>query len=736
MANRRMEFLIGMTVLVVFITIIVMAVLFGSDRTNLFQFSKQGNKMSILFDKAPGIKNTSRVTKSCIEIGRVYRTDLLDGENGTQVRVFFTLSDAKVRIYSNEQARIKPSLLMGEAEIEFVKNRQYKGEVHELTPNDTIIGFSGSDIMGTVNNIEGDLKDAIQSVNSTAREAAVFIANLNQFMGDENEILEKKQKMAMIFSELGDTLTTTRSLAANMNSILSDQQIRDNIKSGSENFPAILNKVNSLLDNGDDLYKSVKGVVERSHKTFDKLDRSLDNVGDFTEVLSDEGLEFISNMNASGQDIARMVKNISTLSENIVKQIDNKSTPLGMLTDENVGSQIRGIIRNVETGTEKVQPILDDARVFTNKIAHRPSSLIFSRDTYKGSPALGQNGYAYQPYSPGGGITSSLWTQSNSYYSAAQRNNSEYQYDANGDGYEYYPTSMEGLAASHPETYNAIQQQKSCCAFSGKCFLGKSCFGKMKGNTAVPGYVTDQGEYYGYGEMVSDDASYGDGGMVYDAYIPGTMPVADENMMAVPEEHRCGLRGMRFSLTSAFKNVFKRGDADDVTDISAPHRSCLTKGSFCSQAEPIYAAYDSGNDGWTEFGGSTSSSCGLSECAAPQCESIGCGEASPLPGGTSTLPVLQQVSGSPECEEMELTDLSGTGPSTLPPEAEESSQNSNTEVLPPEAIRSSGPQTSYQPSKINPGYAGAAPSSLPAPKSSKKRAFVDDGLPIQFTPNE
>ena len=103
MANRRMEFMIGLTVIVVFATIVIMTILFGSNQTSLFHFG-QGQKMSILFDKAPGIKNTSRITKSGIEIGRVFRTDLLDSEDGSQVRVYFTLNDRRLASFERTGA--------------------------------------------------------------------------------------------------------------------------------------------------------------------------------------------------------------------------------------------------------------------------------------------------------------------------------------------------------------------------------------------------------------------------------------------------------------------------------------------------------------------------------------------------------------------------------------------------------------------------------------------------------
>lgn len=766
MANRRMEFMIGMTVLVVFVTIIIMTILFGSNRTNLFQFKQQGQKMSILFDKAPGIKNTSRVTKSGIEIGRVYRSDLIDGKDGTQVRVYFTINDPKTRIFSNEQARIKPSLLMGEAEIEFVKNRNFNGEVREMTPSDVIVGYSGSDIMGTVNNIEGDLKNAIQSINTTAQEAARFIGNLNDFMGNEAEIQMKKEKIAAIFDELGDTLKTTRSLTTNLNTILSDPQIRENIQKGSTEFPNILNKVSDLLGHGDELYNSIQETVSRSHKTFDKIDRSLDNIGDFTEVLSDEGPEFISSINASGQDIAKMAKNISALSDNIVKQMDNKETPLGMLTDEEVGRELRGVVRNVETATEKVQPILDDARVFTNKIAHRPSSLIFSRDTYKGAPSLGGNGYAWQPLSPGGGMNSSLWTPSNAYYPSEPRFSSY----VNGYG-AYHAESLEDFQYSHPETYSALQREKPF----GSC-LGRSCLSKLsRKEETAEGYTTDPGVYYGMDGVVPvvEGAEYAD---ACTGEYPAVMPVSGENEMTIPSSGCGKIRGcgMGFSLTSALQKVFKPNGKSGA-------KSCLTKrnGKSCfarrgEAAGDVYPPenweesglfvpgdWNTENAGWTPAYGSPVENPSIGgNCSVPSCEPPACepsceplcgaqgGMSAPLPGsgyapGESSLPNLSSGLAFPS-EEMELTETPQNAPSALPPAKNEKSaeppaqKDKGVEVLPPSAIPRPA-QTEYVPSGMKPGYTNNAPAQtgLPAPvKSSKKRNFVDDGLPIRFTPND
>ncbi|MBO7708134.1 MAG: MCE family protein [Thermoguttaceae bacterium] len=743
MANRRMEFMIGMTAVVIFVTVIVMAVLFGSNRTSLFQF-KQGQRLSIKFDSAPGIRNTSRVTKSGVEIGRVVQTKLVEEEKeGSYVLVYFTINDPSVHIYSNENARIKPSLLMGEAEIEFVKNTKNKDPVHVMGPNDRITGEMGGDLVGKVASIEEQMKSAIVSIESTAQEATSLIKKINSYIGDnELDVEMGKERFNSILNSLSQTLETTRALTANVNEILSDQQIRDNIRNGAAEFPQILEKVDSILSSGDELFRKMENVVARTEGSYGKFEEIVDNVNEFSKSLPGPGKSFIETLNASSQDIAEVARNINRLSSEVVEQLDNKETPIGMLTDEEVGREIRGIVRNVEAASEKVQPILDDARVFTNKIAHRPSALVFSRDTYKGAPALAAGGYSYQPYSPAGGMSSRLWTETRRRAPCP----------ASG-GSAYYPDSLESFRASHPETYSELERQKPV----GSCLSANPLFGKglfSRDRDAEPsaqaGYVSDPGVYYGLEGVVPVEGYYAEGS------YPGTMPVSNENEMDVPKGGACG---MKFSLTRAFHRVFGGND-------EAPASACPLKPQASPGVPMIGALY--GANEWTSADGIPAEtiswapsysgddvllydggcavpsddvptcdapSCDIPSCDAPMCDAAGLGGAQTPSGNT------QDVSAP-------LPNRSDYGPmeSPLPPRPSESPAAETpadetkpaAEELPSSTLRPESPKkNAYEASSIAPGYSNsAAPIGLPAPAKSRSRNFVDDGLPLRFSPND
>lgn len=414
MANRRMEFFIGMTVIVIFVAVAVMTVLFGPQQ-GLF-VSGGGKRMKIVFEKANGITNTSKVLKNGVDIGRVYRRELKEDENGktAQVQVFFELYPGN-KIFSNEHAQIRRNLV-GDAMIEFVKNAPVPNEPTpvELNSSTTITGTPGSDLAGTVSNIEGDLAATLKSINEAAARLTDFMNNLNTFFGDKNELQKKKAKLERIFTELESTLKSIHQLAGNMNDIVSDKELRQNILAGSAAVPKIVEKVDKLMANANTLTTDIRRTIDRSFSMFEQVEKNLSNLDDFTSALADQGPEFITSLTDSAKKVQTMVGNISELAGNLSDQMKNPESPLGMLSDKKTAQAIRRILDNTAVATEKVHPILDDARVFSNKIAHKPSLLLWGGATYKGALTPGNDsGYGMQKNSPNGGFYSSLYKPTN-----------------------------------------------------------------------------------------------------------------------------------------------------------------------------------------------------------------------------------------------------------------------------------------------------------------------------------
>ena len=403
MANRRMEFFIGMMVIGIVAGVFIMTILFGSNKG--FFVGGGGQRLTIMFEKAGGVTQNSLVLKNGIKIGRVYSVDLVDDRDKAEVKVTFELNpDAK--IYSNEYAKINRTFL-GDASIEFVKNPEFKGEIVEIDPADVIVGQPGGDLMGTVSNIEGDLAKALQNINRATQEITLFMSNVNSFLGDEEELGKKKARLEAIFSNINDALVTINALGTNMNAIVSDKQLNADIRRAAAEVPQILERVDSLMENANALASDARKTMARAETTFDLVDKNLDNVNRFTTSLSEQGPEIMASLNEGAAEVKTMTLNIASLARELEAQFKDPTTPLGMLADQETADSLRRIVRNAEELTEKVYPILDDARVFSNKIAHRPSSLIWDKNTFKGAPTNGR--YGMQANSPSGGLSSPLY---------------------------------------------------------------------------------------------------------------------------------------------------------------------------------------------------------------------------------------------------------------------------------------------------------------------------------------
>ncbi|MCF0235001.1 MAG: MCE family protein, partial [Thermoguttaceae bacterium] len=447
MRNRKMEFFIGMMVIGIIVGVFIMTVLFGSE--NGLYIASGGRKMTIMFNSGGGIGQSSLVLKNGIKIGRVYSVELLDEVETASVRVSFELAP-EAKIYSNEYARINRTI-MGNASIEFIKDPNYKGEVYELGGDNVINGVDSNDLMSTVNSIEGDLAQAIKDVNAAAQGVALFMDNLNEFIGDETELAKKKQRVEAIFTEMAETLTSIKTLAENANGVITDEQLNRDLRAAIDKAPQILESVDRMMQGAGDMTARMCKTLDRAERTFDLVDSNLDNVTTFTTALAEQGPEAMTSLNEAAGDVRGMVQHIAQLAEDLAKDVEDPTTPLGMLGDKETATRLRRIVRNAEELTTKMHPILDDARVFSNKVAHRPSSLIWDQNTFKGGVSSGR--FGLQSKTPNGGMASSLFRMTPSGARVAERPNDYYRYTPNADVNFMTPTARWDY-----ETANAARE--------------------------------------------------------------------------------------------------------------------------------------------------------------------------------------------------------------------------------------------------------------------------------------
>ncbi|MBQ9126782.1 MAG: MCE family protein, partial [Thermoguttaceae bacterium] len=332
MANRRMEFFIGMMVIGIVAGVFIMTILFGSEKG--FFVGGGGKRLAIKFEQAAGVTQNSLVLKNGIKIGRVYSVELEDDPQKPQVLVTFELyPDAK--IYSNEYARINRTIL-GDASIEFVKDPEFDPtqKIEELSAQAVITGKTGGDLMGTVNNIQGDLAQTLKNIGDAAKEIEAVVGRAKNFIGDEQEMERKKAKLEEIFTHVNDALVTINDLGVSINAIVSDEQLNADIRRAASEVPQILERVDALMENANALAGDARQTMARAETTFDLVDKNLDNVNRFTTSLSEQGPEIMTSLNEGAAEVKSMTLNIASLASELEAQFKDPTTPLGMLADQ------------------------------------------------------------------------------------------------------------------------------------------------------------------------------------------------------------------------------------------------------------------------------------------------------------------------------------------------------------------------------------------------------------------
>ena len=717
MSNRRMEFFIGMMVIGIIAGVFVMTLLFHSD-SGFFVGGNRGTRMSIKFNNGAGISQNSLVLKNGIKIGRVFSVVLIDDVDNSHVVVTFEL-EPEAKIYSNEVAKINRTFL-GDASIEIVDNPEFKRGVDPeptlLGPGARLNSLKTADLMGTVTNLEGDLGKALQNVNQASEGVAQFMRNVNDFLGDEDELNQKKVRLQNVFDELTNTLVNIRSLAGHMDEVVTDAELKKNIMETTEKIPSIVkrvdeiaNKASTFMTNANEMSNDVRKTLSRAETTFNLVDKNLDNIDVFTTSLKENGPEIMSSLNEGAfeikdaiGDVKDAIRNIAVLADNLTGQMNDQDTPLGLLTDKETAAELRRIVANAEELTEKLYPILDDARVFSNKIAHKPSSLLWDKTQTKGGVFSGR--FGWQTNTPSGGVSSSLYRQSPSGARLCGRN----YYQPNAD--------VDYMDA---QTRAAYESELSARAFNERV----------------------ASEYDSADACAQSFVNGGFTGPDYSRVVPETNGLASQkNFGARFKERTSRIRWSLDSFWSKFSPKKRGGDVEFVQttgfngvnpvgyDAFPGAMGAIDQAAFL-QADGFDGVYVGANGAQASFiPGGVGGSCNPPSCAVPGCDVPTC-EAPTCDVPDCATPGCDL---SPSCEGGYAANAGTYGGRTTgsgyQPQKVGSYRSSEPRQMEFSASEG-GEQIEELPSSIN-----RPASSKSSAASASGRAFEDDGLPLQFAP--
>jgi phospholipid/cholesterol/gamma-HCH transport system substrate-binding protein len=340
--DRVMQFRVGVMVLATAIIAGILIVLFG-DLPSLVQ-ATYPLKMS--FSDARGVAGGTPVRKNGILVGRVASVTL-DERGGVSVVADI---DSYVPVYKDEVPRIS-STILGDSEIQLVPGHIVPPR-QRLAKDEVLVGAVSRDPFEVFTTLEPKLGSALDSLTEASASVQRLSSNIDRLFMGGDERFEK------LLAKTENALDSFNSAMRNIDDVMGDPAARMKIK----------DTIGALPDVVVDLRKAVQGIGT----TVDTADRNLRNLEGLTKPLGDRGSEMVAQIDRTIGRLDETLQQAATFT----KALNESQGTLGKLVrDPKVYDDLAQAAATVSALTKDLRPIVDDVRVFTDKIARHPEQL-------------------------------------------------------------------------------------------------------------------------------------------------------------------------------------------------------------------------------------------------------------------------------------------------------------------------------------------------------------------------
>jgi ABC-type transporter Mla subunit MlaD len=144
--------------------------------------------------------------------------------------------------------------------------------------------------------------------------------------------------------------------------VIGDPELKQALKQSLADLPKIFNDVQLTLG-------QARGAMERFDRVGQKAEQNLDNLAEFTGPLGQQGEQLMN-------DLGRSVENLEEISSQLVvfsQSINSSDGTLGkFIHDRELYDDVRETVNNLHAASRRIEPILRDVRVLTDKMATDP----------------------------------------------------------------------------------------------------------------------------------------------------------------------------------------------------------------------------------------------------------------------------------------------------------------------------------------------------------------------------
>ena len=370
MDERTKQYHVGVMFLATLIATAILLVMFGKLPKYVGSY-----QVLVRFDNAGGITPGTPVRKSGILIGRVADVRLTD--NDQHALAVLDIQKDK-NIYQDEVCCISRDLL-GDTAVVF-RGQPIAKKPHEpIAPGTILSGEIPDDPTG----LKNALAAPIQKVTDTGDALTEASKKLGAAADRVGEILDKNAQQ-----DMHDILRDAAKSLKSVQKILGDDENQAKLAETMSKMPNTLDSMNHTFVATDEALRKFtersgpdnKNAIERMVNTIELAQKTLREFNESPEP----------GMPSPAAQMKKVVSNVeefTTILQNIASRIDRGDGTLGaMLNDRQLYDRLNRAAKNMEQVSRNLKPIIDDARVVSDRMARNPGYII--RDAIKPGPGV------------------------------------------------------------------------------------------------------------------------------------------------------------------------------------------------------------------------------------------------------------------------------------------------------------------------------------------------------------
>lgn len=335
---------------------------------------------------APGVLVGTPVRKNGILIGRVANVKTEDDH----VRLDLAIRESE-RIYENETVSIGAESVLGDAGLEVMTlAKETRGQL--MTDNSTLNRYqikpNPMELIQVGLELQEDLSltlDEIQLASKSIGEAGVGVETLTSqvkaiLTNEDSDIKKMVGDIRQLSMKAEVAVDNVNGIFEQLNSTLTDPEFQENMDELLQSIPPIFKEVRVGINDFRTIIGGFAGVGE-------KVTENLENVTLFTESLGKTGPEIVEDVSGGVKDIRTLIakaEGVGGMLEKLQETLGNQEGTVGKLfNDSEAYDEALEAIRNVKKVTEdikrvsvKLEPLMNDARHLTDKLARDPGGVI------------------------------------------------------------------------------------------------------------------------------------------------------------------------------------------------------------------------------------------------------------------------------------------------------------------------------------------------------------------------